>query len=500
MEKDFKTLYDFSKSHKLQPVSKTIDILLTIDKQLKSLTDFFNQYSLYKKQIELEEKKDKLRTKYRQELRTKEENRINELKSIAFIQGKNPEKDVQKDEIAKYESKINKYAKSWGKDTLTEDDKKNIYNMIKTDEEEAAINEYVDKILLEESKIESLIKTPKQQKIEIQGIVSQLVSQKKHQALIGRGVGLANCGNTCYMNSVIQMLYHIPGFRKYFDENIFTNPGYGKNLEAIFDEMIKCEKSSTCKSLTTNQISNYIKNMINLAFLGQTVDNQQDATEFLGPLLDRINPPGASYMTLDQLYTQRSDGTIREDTIRPAGNKSIKNYILIAPIPEDKQKYDKKNSKYYINMIDCINSFSTPEELPASYKLDIQDIKYGKDNESEKYMKRTVFDFDNTDYLFIAPKRTIRGTNPKTGEEESVKNQISIRDIDNIMITDYKGNKIGFQLIGVVIHIGDTPKSGHYVFNLEYPIKRTYNDSVVSLAGIQTHDSRDGYIFVYQKV
>ena len=39
------------------------------------------------------------------------------------------------------------------------------------------------------------------------------------------GAAMYNLGNTCYLNSVVQALFHIPKCRKFFQENLETHFG-----------------------------------------------------------------------------------------------------------------------------------------------------------------------------------------------------------------------------------------------------------------------------------
>ena len=55
---------------------------------------------------------------------------------------------------------------------------------------------------------------------------------------LSNSIGLQNCGNTCYMNSAIQMLYSINEIREYIiNENM--NNVILKNLKKYFWKSIK---------------------------------------------------------------------------------------------------------------------------------------------------------------------------------------------------------------------------------------------------------------------
>lgn len=97
--------------------------------------------------------------------------------------------------------------------------------------------------------------------------------------------GLKNMGNTCYMNSVLQQLYHIAPFRKAII-NIdlsLINPepkskGLVEKLKVLFESMDD-----------RRNINETVKNFIDtIASLPFEVHRQQDADEFIGLLFDKI--------------------------------------------------------------------------------------------------------------------------------------------------------------------------------------------------------------------
>lgn len=109
-------------------------------------------------------------------------------------------------------------------------------------------------------------------------------------------IGLSNLGNTCYMNSALQCLVHIPQLKDYFIYNGYEkeintdNPlGYQGNIAKAFHDLIQNLWGDSLLPLRPSFSPNNFKSMVghcNSMFGGYM---QQDSQEFLAFLLDSLH-------------------------------------------------------------------------------------------------------------------------------------------------------------------------------------------------------------------
>lgn len=286
--------------------------------------------------------------------------------------------------------------------------------------------------------------------------------------------GINNIGNTCYMNSAIQLFLNYKVIRKFIYVNDFTNI-----------------KLNTLKLFLDNHNPKPIKLMLgekNKQFIG---GQQNDSHECLITLLDIIEEAIKNEDTI----RAKIKGFDKKITI---GNTNIPitklldtllNFNIQSNIKCPKCNYiseTKKEEKILSlpindttnNLNDCLNQFQNIEILNENNMW-----KCDRCNQSvcaDKWLTITSF----PKYMTIHLKR-FNNNNVKNGKSIEIPHQIEI-------------NTIKYALRSYILHSGSS-NGGHYVNYSKINDKIIlFNDSSVSES--QFNDKNQGYIFLYNRI
>jgi ubiquitin carboxyl-terminal hydrolase 2/21 len=325
--------------------------------------------------------------------------------------------------------------------------------------------------------------------------------------------GLVNLGNTCYINSSLQIMSHIYELNEYIGENIEEIKS-NDNYQSLFVKewydlwMIMWNKNVIISPKRFIKIIQIISEKEeNELFMGHA---QNDSTEFLYFILQlfckSLNKRNSElYNIVLANYRKKYNRTfikyfkeIHENEFSVVDDL-FAHYCKIEYIDQETRKiYSEKYEKFYImdialsnvNLNDCIN-----EHFSDEYMNEENNNAY-LDEESNSYknvIKRiSIYHFPQ--YLIIQLKRW----NYKLKKNQ----RIIYYDTDELDLTKYnnKNETIMYNLFGIINHSGNI-FGGHY---FSY-IKNTngkwyiYNDTEVKEINNNNLLGNKNYCLVYRK-
>lgn len=334
----------------------------------------------------------------------------------------------------------------------------------------------------------------------------------------GKGItGLANLGNTCYLNSCMQILSHTYELSEYLSSN-----KYEKNLNNIPESLILVEWDKLHKLMWSQNCTiaphGYVKAVQKVAsqkklelFTGYA---QNDIQEYLMFILDSFHSAvsrgvdmnitghvnndkdtiatecysmmkriyGEDYSEIVDIFSGICVSEIRDvDNDERLSITPEPFFVLSLPIPSDKKT---------ISITDCFKEYCNAERLSG---------ENGRLNEKTK-MKQDV----DKQILFWSLPQVLIIHIKRWGYDGRKNKQLVSTDIDTLDLRDfikgYNQESYIYELYGVCNHSGSA-NGGHYTSNVCVADGSWYNfnDTSVTKIGLSKVVTQQAYCLFYRK-
>ena len=266
-------------------------------------------------------------------------------------------------------------------------------------------------------------------------------------------IGFTNIGNTCFMNSALQILLSCKGLSKL----ILKTHKQGKLINTYRDLLIEYKQATDRDVITPHKIKNMMGSMLEI-FRGY---GQQDAHEFISLFLQKIDEElkenDANNTDLDSILACK----IRTETRSVETDKVSLNYNNDVVLELHMPSHNEKTS-----LNELLDDFTRTERLDDIHKFDV----CGAVKSVEEYAEKRTSIEETMNYLIIHLKRFKQ---VGIGRYTKKNNQVSIPRIMNTT----KGT---YYLKSFIVQSGNL-SGGHYVSFIEDSnVWKCANDSTIT--------------------
>lgn len=302
---------------------------------------------------------------------------------------------------------------------------------------------------------------------------------------VGDPGGIPNIGNTCYMNSVLQIFktFYSDSFEDALNNQNNTIPQVIQAGQALID-VIKDDQKAASKEEAKAFLDAIKIEKESLGLHWKDFRSHQDAQELLNQLSDRLNFPMA---TLQGFLTNPNTNEIRK--LGPADHWSM----LQVPLSGDSEETMQ-------NLLD--NALG--EEDITDYKWNETDRK--PTPVTKKKQLSNLNNLKNGMFPIHVKRFATAGGAPEGMPFSQSKIQAPITNSFNLVVIAEKCQSdshedISYTLAAFIEHIGSSPKNGHYVTYVKKGDKWTlYNDSKVTQVTAQEAEkaAEGAYLYFYK--
>jgi len=333
-------------------------------------------------------------------------------------------------------------------------------------------------------------------------------------------IGLLNHGVTCYMNSAIQSIIHIPAMQHYLNDinrgkynSVLKPRSVSHTLAELSKRMWESNNEKGGKKIRYINPKKIIQRLDDINCM-MSEWQQEDSHEYFMSLMSRLqedSTPKGTKLNQSIIYDIFGGLLLQKITCMNCKNVSETNQEFY----DLSLGFNKKRHNQIEALVDSSNN--TPPPTPGKYTIEksIKDyfsnelIKLDKNDSQSGYTcenchKKTIA--NKISYINEAPETlTIHLKRFKFNGNSSSKVKQSISYSNYLDLTKYTidGTPTKYRLVSVIVHEGRSLSSGHYIAHCLQPDGSwcTYDDEYINkIPEQQALSDPAAYVLIYTKL
>ena len=313
--------------------------------------------------------------------------------------------------------------------------------------------------------------------------------------------GLVNLGNTCYLNSSMQMLSHIHELNSYINHHKTVHNCADSIITREWFDLVQLMWSKNC-SISPNKFVYYIHELSTKKNNIFHDNGQHDAVEYFSFCIDCIH---TSYNLLDNITLPKTQHANINNAIDlyESKNKSIihslfTSFLITLYYNADNSVFEFEKiepnftihlsipNKQQVNLYDCFEETFKLEVMPDMWLDD-------KNGEMKRLTKQT--------YLCYLPEILV--INLKRWDYRCNKNHTTVQFDQKLNVHKYtkhiNEDNCNYELFGIINHQGNV-MNGHYFSYIKKNDWYSFDDTTITKMDTKAINDNKNYCLFYRKI
>ncbi|XP_065362463.1 ubiquitin carboxyl-terminal hydrolase 36 isoform X2 [Calliphora vicina] len=304
------------------------------------------------------------------------------------------------------------------------------------------------------------------------------------------GVGMMNVGNTCYLNSTLQAVFHVPSMANW----LMSDSAHMERCESTDTGCIICAMTKTLQESQKSQSAirpYYVYSKLKSICKHLVMGRQEDAHEFLRYLVEAMEKSYLSrfrnYKELDQYSKETTPlNQILGGYLKSAVRCLACNHVSVT-------------FQHFQDLLLDIRKADTVDEALEGYfsRERLEDMGYKCEACKKKVSATKQFSLERAPIALCIQLKRFSMLGTKLNKQITIKPRL---DLTKFASRKNPGEQLTYRLVAMVTHLGASQHCGHYtaIGLTESGTYYNYDDSYVRPISMQNVCNTNAYIIFYE--
>ncbi|XP_055533735.1 ubiquitin carboxyl-terminal hydrolase 36 isoform X2 [Wyeomyia smithii] len=305
------------------------------------------------------------------------------------------------------------------------------------------------------------------------------------------GAGMINVGNTCYLNSTLQALFHVPAIANW----LISDSSHRERCDDRNDGCIICAMAKTLMASQGNQgaIKPYlVYSKLRLVCKHLVPGRQEDAHEFLRYLMEAMEKSFLSRFDKSKELDQYSKETTPLNQILGGYLRSEVKCLSCQHTSTTFQHFEDL-------LLDIRKANSIEEALDVYFARErLEEMQYRCEACKKRVAATKQFSLERAPFVLCIQLKRFSMLGGKINKHVELRNRLDLTPYSSKSATS--SGKLTYKLVSMVTHLGNTQHCGHYtaIGSTESGTYYVFDDSSVRSISMQNVTSTNAYIIFYE--